>query len=138
MAKIALISCVSKKASQKCKASKMYQSPLFTMSYEYAQKQIKPDKIFILSAKYGLLNPDRIIEPYNETLNEKTKKEICEWANSVLKTISSSCDIEKDTFYILAGKKYYCQLVSGLKHFEIIMENLPIGKRLQWLKKALA
>jgi hypothetical protein len=34
-----------------------------------------------------------------------------------------------------AGKKYYGRLISGLRNIKIIMENLPIRKRLQWLKK---
>jgi DNA topoisomerase VI subunit B len=70
-----------------------------------------------------------------ETLNAKTKKEISEWAKFVLKALSNECDMNNDTFYILAGKIYYSQLVGILKNKRIIMENLPIGKQLQWLKK---
>jgi len=55
MAKIVLISCSSKKSAHKSKAKNLYISTLFRLSLAYAKK-LKPDKIFILSAKYGLLN----------------------------------------------------------------------------------
>ena len=32
------------------------------------------DKIYIISAKYGLVLEDKIIEPYNETLKDKSAK----------------------------------------------------------------
>ena len=73
MKRVVLIACCSKKQNIRCKAKDMYISPLFKYSYKYAS-QLKPDYIFILSAKYGLINVDDIIEPYNETLNKKSKK----------------------------------------------------------------
>ena len=41
----------------------MYISPLFQKMMAYAER-LNPKGIFILSAKYGLLNPNDIIEPY--------------------------------------------------------------------------
>ena len=62
MKKIVLISCASKKAPFKAKAEALYVSPLFVLNLRYA-KSLKPDSIFILSAKYGLLDLDKEIEP---------------------------------------------------------------------------
>ena len=56
--KIVLISCVSKKRSYKSKTKDFYISPLFEKSLAYAHK-LKPDAIFILSAKYGV--PRRMV-----------------------------------------------------------------------------
>ena len=67
MALIVLISCVSKKQNHSTPAQNLYISPLFKMSLKYAEK-LKPDKIFILSAKYHLLPLDKEIEPYDVTL----------------------------------------------------------------------
>lgn len=83
MLKILLISCVSKKLNYKAKAKDLYISPLFKYNYQFA-KSLNPDKIFILSAKYGLIDSDDEIEPYDETLNTKSKKEIREWAKMSL------------------------------------------------------
>lgn len=50
-------------------AKDMYVSDLFKKSLEYARR-LNPAKIYILSAKYGLLELDDMIEPYEITLNE--------------------------------------------------------------------
>lgn len=55
MKRIVLISCVSKKRNVKSKAKDLYKGPLFTNSLAYGQA-LKPDKIYILSAKHHLLN----------------------------------------------------------------------------------
>ena len=137
MANIALISCVSKKCSFETKAQNMYTSPLFVKSLKYVMKILKPSKTYILSAKYGLLGLDEEIEPYNETLNDKNQKEKLEWTNNVLMQLKKECNVNIDKFIFLAGKNYYKNLVSILPNTTILMENLPIGKRLQWLKEKL-
>jgi len=42
---------------------------------------------YILSAKYGLLHPNDLIEPYEQTLKTATKKEKQDWAQRVDKKI---------------------------------------------------
>ena len=84
MSKIVLISCSSMKSENKCKAQDMYISPLFKLSLQYALS-ICADKIFILSAKYHLLELDDVIEPYNVTLCRGSSTKV---ANSNLKILS--------------------------------------------------
>jgi hypothetical protein len=68
--RIALISCTSIKKAYKCPARDLYsESPRFQLAFSFAK--LIADKIFILSAKYGLVPEDMIIEPYNETLEER-------------------------------------------------------------------
>ena len=135
MSTIALISCVSQKADYKTEARNMYTSTLFTKGMKYIETILKPDKAFILSAKHGLLKLDEVIEPYNETLNTKKKSERQEWAKTVFSQIQKECDVNNDNFIFLAGKKYYKDLTQYLPNHKIIMENMPIGIRLQWLTK---
>lgn len=132
--KIYLISCVKQKKDFACKAKEMYTSPLFKGAYKYAQK-MQADKIFILSAKYGLLHEDDIIEPYNETLNTKHKQEVYEWSNRVLSQLIKETDIEKDTFVFLVGEKYRKYLLPKLNHYEIPLQGLSIGKQLAFYKE---
>jgi hypothetical protein len=54
MSAIVLLSCVKSKRGRPCKAGEMYTSPLFQKMMAYAQS-LNPQSIFILSAKYGLL-----------------------------------------------------------------------------------
>jgi hypothetical protein len=132
MKKIILISCVSKKRPIKSKAQDLYISPLFKKNLQYALKQ-KPDQIFILSAKYGLISLDEEIEPYDLTLNNMSAKEIKNWAKRVLSDLANQADLQQDSFIFLAGAKYRKYLVSHLTHFEVPFAGLPIGKQLQQL-----
>ncbi len=102
MKKIILISCVKEKLKTPANAKDLYISDLFKKSYRYAQL-LKPDNIFILSAKYGLLKPEEIIEPYEETLNNKGSDEIKEWSIKVITAFNEKIDLDKDEVIILAG-----------------------------------
>ena len=134
MAKVVLISCVSKKLRHKSKAQDLYISPLFKKNLQYA-KSLNTDKIFILSAKYGLLRLNEKIEPYDKTLNKMRSNEIKEWANSVLNQLKKSTDLENDEFIFLAGNNYREFLLPHIKQYNIPMQGLSIGKQLQWLTK---
>ncbi|MFA5061082.1 MAG: DUF6884 domain-containing protein [Candidatus Pacearchaeota archaeon] len=136
MAKIVLISCVSKKLNKKSKAQDLYISTLFKKNLTYA-KSLDSDKIFILSAKYGLLRLDEEIEPYDKNLNKMRSNEIKEWANSVLNQLKKSADIENDEFIVLVGRNYRKFLLPYLKNYKIPMLGLSIGKQIQWLSKRI-
>lgn len=132
MATIVLISCVSKKRSQKSKASDLYISALFKKNLQYA-RNLNPDKIFILSAKYGLVELDDEIEPYDQTLNTMSSSQIKQWAKSVLGRLAESTDFQRDRFIFLAGAKYRGYLISQLRNVETPLEGLRIGEQLKRL-----
>lgn len=134
MRKIVLISCVSKKRTNKSPAKDLYISSLFEKNLEFARKQ-NPDTIFILSAKYGLLTLDEEIEPYEQTLNKMPINEIKFWANAVVKQLSARADLKQDQFIFLAGEKYRKYLIPHLQYYQIPMAGLPIGKQLQYLTR---
>jgi cytoplasmic iron level regulating protein YaaA (DUF328/UPF0246 family) len=136
MIKIVLISCVSKKLSHKSKAQDLYVSPLFQKNLQYA-KSLNPDKIFILSAKYGLLDLNKEIGPYDKTLNKMSSNEIKEWANSVLNQLQKVSDLDKDEFVFLAGNNYRKFLLLHVKNYKIPMLGLGIGKQLKWLTEKI-
>ena len=134
MAKIVLISCVSKKLPHRARAKDLYVSPLFRAALQYAQS-FSPDRIFILSAKYGLVGLDDEIDPYNVTLKDMPVRERKDWASKVLKALREFCDLERDHFVILAGNKYREYLLPYLQSYEIPLEGLSIGRQLQYLKR---
>jgi len=134
MKTIVLISCVSKKLHHRARARDLYISPLFRMNLKYAQ-QFSPQKVFILSAKYGLVQLDEEIEPYDVTLNKMTARERRNWAAKVTSQLQEHCDLGKDHFVILAGQKYRQYLLPHLKSYEVPLAGLPIGKQLQYLKE---
>lgn len=81
--KIGLVSCSKAKKGHICSAREMYsESNTFRLSLEYLEKTC--DKIFILSAKHGLLDLEDTIQPYDETLVEKPVAERRKWADEVI------------------------------------------------------
>jgi hypothetical protein len=137
MKRVVLISCVSQKLPHAALAKDLYVSSLFKFCLRYAQT-LKPDVILILSAKYGLVALDQQLEPYNDTLNTKRDADIRQWAQRVLQQLRSKVDLERDTVIFLAGEKYRRYLAGQIKHVEIPMFGLSIGRQLQFLKRALA
>jgi hypothetical protein len=63
---IYLISCVRKKCAAPTMAKDLYTSSWFKKARLFAEATGCP--WFILSAKHGLLSPDRVVAPYEKTL----------------------------------------------------------------------
>ena len=131
---IVLISCVSQKRSYRSKAKDLYFSALFMKNLAFARR-LNPDAIYILSAKYGLLDLETEIDPYNLTLNTMSAGQIRNWAERVLRQLSQVTNLNDDHFIFLAGMKYRKYLLPQIRSYEIPFEGLPIGKQLQALSR---
>lgn len=139
---IALISCVSMKAKNDCKAKDMYISPLFKKTWDYNVQVDRPDGVYILSALYGLVRYDEVIKPYDKTLLNMSKEEALDWAEKVKKQIQDTfikdnLTLEDYNFKLFAGSKYYENLLDFFPNYELPLGKLPIGKRLGALSTAL-
>jgi hypothetical protein len=136
--KIALVACVSKKNSIPMPARDLYISDWFRKASAYAMRVA--DKWYILSAKHGLVAPDMVVAPYDETLNRMPVVARRAWARRVLKDLDRVLQ-PGDQVVILAGKRYRENLVDPIRQMgcsiEIPMEGLGIGKQLRWLKQQL-
>ena len=136
-ARLCLVSCVAKKRPHPAPAKDLYTSPWFLKARGFVEAKGWP--WFILSAKYGLVDPQEEIAPYDETLNTMSKAERCRWAREVLNALephlSGVCSV-----VFLAGAKYREFLEPALANREIDvlvpMRRLPIGKQLAWLSRA--
>jgi len=69
------------------------------MNLAYAQK-LNPDGIYILSAKYRLMELEDEIAPYDVTLNSMRTSQIKEWASRVIKQLKAKADLENDKFIL--------------------------------------
>ena len=130
--KIGLISCVKTKCKYRTEAKNMYLSPLFKGYYNIAKRNC--DLIYILSAKYGLLKENDIIEPYEESLNNKTEYQRKLWSYNVFREIEKNIK-KDDIIYWYAGMNYKKYLSKILINKQIhYSKNLGIGKILKKLK----
>jgi len=134
--KIVLISCASKKLAFKSKAEDLYINSLFRLSLAYTKK-LKPDKIFILSAKYGLLDLNDEIATYNETLNNKPVSDIKIWAEKAVTDLGKIANLQSDVFIFFAGKKYREYILPQIRYYKIPLKGLRIGEQLKFLKNKL-
>lgn len=66
-----LMGCVAGKAPRKAPACELYRSGLWSMRWEYAELSGHPWGI--LSAKYGVVLPEDVIKPYEQTMSATTK-----------------------------------------------------------------
>lgn len=82
--KIAILPCSQKKAKVSCSAGNMYKSNLFVLRRRYAKDVLGCDEIYVLSAKYGLIDLDKIIEPYDTKLDTLSEEEYVEWQYQVM------------------------------------------------------
>ncbi len=140
MKTIGLLACAKDKQSGQHKAGDLYQSPLFSLGKTYLERHC--DAWFILSAKHGLLHPDRVIESYDITLNTFTTSQRKEWAAMVWKDLESVVKAQPIQVVILAGRKYRehleRMLVNSGSQILVPMAGLGIGQQLAWLKKQIS
>ena len=99
--------------------------------------KLKPDAIYILSAKHHLLELDSVIEPYDVTLNKMKKNDRLNWGRKVIELLEWKVDLESDRFIILAGNNYILPIKDSLIHIEQPFYKMRLGERLSFLNKKL-
>lgn len=100
---IYLVCCVSKKRATPSPAKDLYESELFGRARAYVEATGCP--WFILSAKHGLVAPDEVIAPYDETLNTMDVEERRVWAEKVQEQMDERLPAA-ERIVIFAGKRY--------------------------------
>ncbi len=110
-------------------------SDLFRKAYKYCTANYS--RVAILSAKYGLVLPTDIIDPYNVTLNDLNSEEVKAWSEKVFKQMTDNLDLKTlDTVFFHAGKNYRKYLIPKLEgariKCKIPLEKLGIGKQKAW------
>jgi hypothetical protein len=67
--RIAIVGCSQTKAVHRCRAVQMYTGQYFRACMD-AARSIAPGQVYILSAKYGLVGPGEVIDPYDLRLGQ--------------------------------------------------------------------
>jgi hypothetical protein len=128
------ISCVSQKRSSPAAARDLYVSDWFVKARRYVESTEAP--WFILSAKYGLIEPGQVIEPYELTLNNLSVTDRRRWAVRVHEQLEALAERPRKVV-MLAGARYREFVEPYLKSIdievEVPMEGLRIGEQLSWL-----
>ncbi|MGH2809829.1 MAG: DUF6884 domain-containing protein [Actinomycetota bacterium] len=104
--RVILVGCGKRKLPRTAPAKNLYISPAFANRRKIAQ--FEGDRWFILSGLHGLVEPERVIEPYEKDLNQAGRSERRAWAQSVLDQMATIYGDRLDgiLFELLAGNAY--------------------------------
>jgi hypothetical protein len=128
---IVVVACCATKLDHAAEARDLYVSDLFKKARAYAE--LLGGRWLILSAKHGILNPGRVIEPYDEFLCDKSPREHAAWIKLVRKQWWNG---ERRPVVLLAGAAYRTAF-EGIEH-TAPMARMGIGQQKQWLKQQVA
>lgn len=134
--RVGLVGCVKTKRAVASTAKDLYVSTLFHGQRRAVEASCA--RWFILSAKHGLLSPDTVIEPYEETLKNTPARCKRTWSRRVLGQLRHELgELDDVHFEIHAGQDYYAYgLVEGLSDagatIELPTEGLSMGQKLSY------
>jgi hypothetical protein len=135
--RVALISCTKSKTSYPAPARVLYsESALFRKALAYAEP--RADRVYVLSAKYGLVTLDQPLEPYELTLKTMGAGERKAWAARVFDQIREQlgANLGDITFEFHTGEEYREHLTALLSRAGATctcpVEGLAIGERMQF------
>lgn len=133
--RIALVACAKRKRGAAAPAGDLYISHLFQGLRRYAEAYA--DRWYILSAEHGVLDPVKVIHPYERTLNGMPRQERAAWAARVngqlVRLIPAGVEI-----ILLAGKRYREEVEPFLREsgfsVSVPFAGMRIGEQLRQLR----
>lgn len=124
---VVFIACSKTKKGYRCPAKELYQGQLFKKAFAFSSRHFS--HIYILSAKYGILHPDQVIEPYEKTLLSMKPSEVKAWYQMVEKQMEN---LKLNAFkHVFFASRLYCKEFEGEKP----LYGLKYGECLKWFKK---
>ena len=105
MKKLVLVGCVKSKCDAPSAAKDLYDSPLWRSRRAYAERF--GTDWYILSAKHGLVAPEKTIAPYDLALTDLRAAERRTWSQKILDNLAATVpELRGSTIEIHAGKAY--------------------------------
>jgi hypothetical protein len=139
---IGLVACAKSKLDRAAPARELYCSPLFRGSLAYAEQRC--ERVYIVSAKHGLVRPDEVIAPYDETVKRMAQRERQLWGARIVTALLTE-HRAGDEYLVLASGDYIAPIVDawltggvGELFLRKPLEGMQIGQRLAFLKQANA
>ena len=132
--RIGLVGCVKSKLGKAAEAQDLYTSPLFRGRRWYVERSC--DRWFVLSAKHGLVDPMKVLEPYDHTLKDERIADRRRWSASVLIALKTELgSLGSTVFEIHAGNEYRAYgLEAGIREMggEVVVptEGFSLGQQL--------
>lgn len=137
--KICLIACRKEKLPHAAPAKDLYQALQFKKSRRWVEATF--DRWYIVSGKYGFVDPEEVLEPYDLSLLQVPKSERLEWSERVSEAILDATE-PGDEITFLAERTYHEHVIPVLKEagrkVETPTAGLSSGAIHRWLNERLA
>jgi hypothetical protein len=139
--RIGLVGCSKSKRTEPAAARDLYDpSALFRGVRCLVERTC--ERWFVLSAKHGLVRPEQVLEPYDETLTRASRAARRRWAEWVLGQLEAElgADLSGYVFEAHAGSAYLdFGLVRGIEErggrVDRPLDGLGLGRRLAFYKE---
>jgi hypothetical protein len=136
--RVVLLGCVKLKLEHPAPAKDLYISPLWNGRRAYAEASGSP--WLILSAKYGLLDPEQSIAPYDIALADVNASARRAWGEQVVEALQARFgSLEGMIFEVHAGEAYRTAIAPRLRElgasFEQPLLGLTMGRQLSWYRR---
>lgn len=126
---IAILTCGKLKQLVPAKAIELYVGNVFRKKLAYVHAFYPDVDIYILSAKYGIIPADKVIEPYDQMVPLREDDFFKEWSEMVTQQLQS---FDKTEDIVFLGNAHYYKPIDnyfvGQKHAPLI--GLKPGKQL--------
>lgn len=141
--RVAVIGCGKTKLGGTHPARALYTGPLFRAALAHAERTA--DRVWIASARYGLLDLDQVIDSYDQTLTGRPKREREDWGVAVARDLFAKLGGRRFELTILAGHDYASPIahqlyLASLRPDSTVLaiarplDGLGVGQRLGWFR----
>lgn len=138
MSHFILIGCGKKKAAKPRAARDLYIGQLFSARCRFAEQS--GSNWWIVSARHGLLEPSRIIRPYDLTVDKLSPVDAAAWqlgtVAQFLSELPDDVSLPNVSVELHAGESYSKPLIACLELVGIKVtwpvQGLGIGEQLHW------
>jgi hypothetical protein len=129
-----LLGCVATKRANRAPAKDLYCSQLWFGRRRYAESTGRP--WFILSALYGLVEPDQLLDPYDLALTDLAAGDRRRWGEEVVAELAARLPLDGAVLEVHAGSAYGKAIEEPLRRrgarISVPLAGLGLGQQLAW------
>jgi hypothetical protein len=130
---IVVVSCGARKRDKPSRAGDLYTGPYAGAALRWARSVAPVHAIFILSAKYGLVPHDRVIEPYEMTLRDQRAV-----GSDVIAAHAAAFGVAGQTDVIVVGGRGYVELARTVwPTARAPFAGLGMGRQMSLLRQSM-
>lgn len=118
-----VLACGAQKLPTPAPALELYTGPLFASARRWALSIAPRSRIFVLSAKHGLVEGDQVLEPYDQRLEKPTRATVDRVGDQAVEL-----GLYPGPVYFAGGELYRLTLILAGVDVRAVSHALPPGR----------